>query len=308
MEYLEPQRPETKLGRQGQKRQGSRTQRTQGPAKLRCIFSIFCCWCTTWIIRAQGFGFETGTQGSHLAELIDCTSTATAIHARGCGQFLEGGPADPKFEEETGTTTRSPTQCSGEEGRAVDGFQDGDQGARGKRKGQIRSRQPGTQEGNPRDPDTAGSGHEWDATNHHGTGGREPRNRRRGSFHGHREGQGDKAGEEQPHGGGNPADASGPADACPTIVDITTLQEQMTYMANMMVPPSVLSPTRQTMTGTLPSPATTPKDTAKKRPAIEPFARTHAPTGPYATPEKTRDNKEQAKVNLEGLDGYGPVH
>ena len=221
MEQLEPQRPEAELGWQGQERKGCRTQGNQGPAKLRRIGSILCCWCITWSIRAQGFGIEAGTQGSHIPEFIDCTSAATVFYERGRGKYLEGGPTDPKFEEETGTAFRAPSQRTGEEGRAVGDLQVGGQRTCGKGESPLRKRQPGTHKSHPRDPDATGSGHEWNGTTHHGAAGRESRNRGRGSFHGRREGQGDKAGEDQPHGRGNQAGTGGTAYASTAIVDIT---------------------------------------------------------------------------------------
>ena len=84
---------------------------------------------------------------------------------------------------------------------------------------------------------------------------------------------------------------------------MSALQEQMSYMASMMIPPQILSPTRQAMVGGM-QPPMTPKNEVAKRRATEPFSRPHTPVGPYATPDKTKENNT---VNLDGMDGYGPV-
>ena len=84
---------------------------------------------------------------------------------------------------------------------------------------------------------------------------------------------------------------------------MSALQDQISYMASMMIPPQILSPTRQAMDGSM-QPPMTPKHDVGKRRATEPFARPHMPTGPYATPDKT---KARDAINLEGMDGYGPV-
>ena len=79
------------------------------------------------------------------------------------------------------------------------------------------------------------------------------------------------------------------------------LQAQMHYMATMIQAPAVLSPSRNMIAEAL-GEAGTP---TKRKSALEPFARRARDVGPYNTPEKV-DDKEKMKVNLNGLDGYGP--
>ncbi len=84
------------------------------------------------------------------------------------------------------------------------------------------------------------------------------------------------------------------------------LQAQMSYMAAMIQSPAVLSPSRPAMEEALIVPET-PKGTSVKRNALEPFSRAARGDGPYTTPEKGQKIAENAKLNLNGLDGYGPA-
>ena len=79
------------------------------------------------------------------------------------------------------------------------------------------------------------------------------------------------------------------------------LQAQMHYMATMIQAPAVLSPSRSTLAEALAEGGTP----TKRKSALEPFARRARDVGPYNTPEKVED-KEKMKLNLNGLDGYGP--
>lgn len=82
---------------------------------------------------------------------------------------------------------------------------------------------------------------------------------------------------------------------------LSMIQTQMTYMANILQAPSIPSPTRQAMGHATPTPSTPGE--SRRRSALEPFARA-ATTGPYATPEKVPKDGN----HLEQLDGYGPAH
>ena len=87
---------------------------------------------------------------------------------------------------------------------------------------------------------------------------------------------------------------------------IGEMQQQMTYMAQILMSPAEGSPLRQTHAmGTSPTP-TTPATPTRRRNALEPFARSGShKNGPYgATPEKTTAPTD---ASLESLDGYGPV-
>lgn len=84
------------------------------------------------------------------------------------------------------------------------------------------------------------------------------------------------------------------------------MQQQMTYMAQILMSPAEGSPLRQTHVMSTSPTATTPTTPARRRNALEPFARSGAhKNGPYAaTPEKTAAPPD---ASLESLDGYGPA-
>ena len=94
---------------------------------------------------------------------------------------------------------------------------------------------------------------------------------------------------------------------------VQEMQQQMSYMASMIAPPALSSPTRTTLPmhmGLTPPPVT-PEQPNKRRSPTEPFARPNqsgaTQSGPYAKKgeQAAGDSKEDEFLN--GLDGYGPV-
>ena len=94
---------------------------------------------------------------------------------------------------------------------------------------------------------------------------------------------------------------------------VQEMQQQMCYMANMIAPPALNSPTRTTlpMNMGLTPPPVTPEPPNKRRGAMEPFARPNqngaVATGPYSkSGEQTAKDAMNDDI-LNGLDGYGPA-
>lgn len=87
---------------------------------------------------------------------------------------------------------------------------------------------------------------------------------------------------------------------------VTALQQQMSYMAQLMKTPAVESPSRTVLEVIGVTPTTPPKEgeSGKRKHALEPFSRRSAP---YNTPEKEPIQASKTPMQLESLDGYGPT-